>query len=443
MRILMVYPNRNRYLCPAPVGALLVTERLRHDGHDVRFLDLMHARDPQASLRAALAEHRPELVGFSIRNVDNQTMGNLDQPLDEAAELAALVKRESAAPLLLGGTAVTTFPARIRAKLGADYAMAGDDADAVARFVASLAKGAPDPESPGLVARLGGRTIENPPSIRGYRKQRFTGHADLDLTTYRKRGYYDCGVVTHSGCPLGCSFCDAHRTFGREYVLRDPQTVVEELTELCRLRGARSVWLINSGINRPLAYGKEILARIAEARLKLVFSCIVEPGEFDAELARLLRRAGCTSAMIFGSTLSDPVLERNQPFYRAKDVVEIASRLRDAKVPYFLGQMYGAPGETLAGIRDSLELAYRLKPAMIITGFGFRVQWDTPLREVAVREGMIAADDDCFTARFYTSPETPPAEAQACIKAFRRRHPWQAARFAAFIGRSIADQLFR
>ncbi|OHB66043.1 MAG: hypothetical protein A2V70_19290 [Planctomycetes bacterium RBG_13_63_9] len=438
----MVYTNRNRFLCPAPIGALLISQRLERDGHDVRFLDLMHEKDPNGSLRSVLRAHDPELTCFSIRNVDNMTMGSLDHPLDEVAEYAALVREESNGALLIGGTAVTTFPSQIRAFLGADYAITGDDPEPVSRFVASLESTEPDLDTPGLVHQRNGSVVHNPHTLKGYTEARFSGFGNIDLKKYRRKGYHDCGLVTSSGCPMGCSFCDAFRTFGSEYRLRDPDVVVDELTELRRKHGARSIWLINSGINRPLEHGKELCARIAEANLGLSFACIIEPGELDAEMAVLMKKAGCSAPMIFGTTLNDAVLERNQPFYRREDVVEAAKIFRDAKRDFLLGQHYGAPGETLDGVRDSLELAYRLKPAMIIASYGLRIQPETPVREIAIREGVISEAEDGYQARFYLSPGTPEEELKKCIKSFRRRHPWQIVRFLSFAGRSAIRSLF-
>jgi hypothetical protein len=213
--------------------------------------------------------------------------------------------------------------------------------------------------------------------------------------------------------------------------------VVEELRELRRRHGAKSVWLINCGLNRPPDFGKELCARIAEAKLGLSFGAILEPGEFDAEMARRMRAAGVTAPMIFGSTLSDPVLERNQPFYRRVDVETAARHCREAGMDFFLGQMYGMPGETLATIRESLEIAYRLKPAMLITGYGFRIQPGTPLRQVAELEGLIAPEDDGFEARFYLPPDAPAEGIARILRSFRRRHPLQPLRMVSYIVRSM------
>jgi len=109
LRILMVYTNRNRYLCPAPIGALLVSQRLSQDGHNVRFLDLMHEKDPGESLKSALREHRPELTCFSVRNVDNMTMDAPDHPLEQVAEFAALVRKENNGEVIRNPHAIQGF----------------------------------------------------------------------------------------------------------------------------------------------------------------------------------------------------------------------------------------------------------------------------------------------------------------------------------------------
>ena len=72
MRVMLVYSNRARIMEPAPpIGLSYVATATRRAGHEVRFLDLMISRDPMAEVKMALREFQPEVVGFSIRNIDN------------------------------------------------------------------------------------------------------------------------------------------------------------------------------------------------------------------------------------------------------------------------------------------------------------------------------------------------------------------------------------
>jgi radical SAM superfamily enzyme YgiQ (UPF0313 family) len=442
MRVLFVNTNRNRLLTPPPVGAMLVADHLRRDGHEMRFVDLMHSKRPKEDLASAVARHRPEFLCFSVRNRDNQDMGDFDDPLPEIRELVEHTRALCDAPSLIGGSAVTTFPRQLRSALAVDYAFAGDDPDLIARFLASIEAGDLDTGVAGLVYEESGEVHVNPPRLRGYRGLRFGGYDMLDMKAYRK-GYYDCGVVTQTGCPLGCVFCDAHTTFGRSYVLRDPGDVIDELRELKQVYRAKSVWLVNAGINRPLEYGKELMARIAESQVDLPFACIIEPGEFDADLARMLKKAGCQLVMLFGSTLCDRVLVQNGSHYRCDDIFDAARFLGEARLPYMLGLLFGQPGESVQSVEESLKKSLEIKPVFTQYGVGLRVQPDTPLREIAVEEGIIEADDDCFQASFYCSPEAPPDKLWKRIRRFKRMHPWHRLRMVSYVSRTTWESVSR
>jgi hypothetical protein len=146
--------------------------------------------------------------------------------------------------------------------------------------------------------------------------------------------------------------------------------------------------------------------------------------------------------MIFGSTLDDAALEQNQPHYRSADIARIAGHLSDADVPFMLGLMFGGIGETREGVKRSLETSLAMKPAMRIMGTGFRIQPDTPLRDAAITQGQITADDDCFHARFYEPADAPTEDIRAILRQFSRSHPFENLRMLGFVARSIREGIF-
>jgi len=161
MKVLMVYTNTYRMFAPAPLGASLVASRLRADGHDVRFLDLMFVKSPAAEAARVARDFQPDLIGYSIRNRDNQMSAALFDPLPMIRSIVSAVRAVRPVPVLLGGTAFTTFPRQWMDALDADYGMTGDDLASISRFVASLAVGSPDLAVPGLVHRAGGSIRRN------------------------------------------------------------------------------------------------------------------------------------------------------------------------------------------------------------------------------------------------------------------------------------------
>ena len=441
MKILMVYTNTYRELAPGPLGASLVAARLRRDGHEVRFLDLMFAKSPSEEAARVAREFEPDLVCYSIRNVDNQSSMYFFDPLPTLRSTLAAVRAAWPTPTLLGGTAFTTFPVQFLGELNADYGIAGDDLEPISRFVASLAAAEPDYTVPGLVYRAEDGIRRNPFTIRGYADRGFDGWDFIDLRSYRRSltTFWDSGLVVRTGCPFQCIFCDYFRTFGRESVLRNPRQVAEESRELQR-RGARSIIFADAGFNRPIEHGKEVLAALLSAGVRLTLTMIFEPGEMDQEFARLFRRAGGRAAVIYAGSLSDEVLDQARKPFQVDDVLRGAELLRKVGVRGFLYLTFGGPGETPATVEETLRTASRVGALRILVDHGYRIQPETELRQMAAAEGAIAQDDDCFRATFYHSPETPPEMLDRRLRRYQAEHRWDNLRAIPFMARLFWDK---
>ena len=169
MRILFVNTNRYKFLAPAPIGAMIVADRLKRDGHTVRFLDLMHSKSPMNDIESAVIETNPELLCFTIRNRDTQEMENYIDPLPDVVDIVSKAQSVCDAPSLIGGTAVSTFPSQMRKAMNSTYAFVGDDTELVSRFVASISSGRPDLTIPGLVYDLNDAEKINRVKFNGYR----------------------------------------------------------------------------------------------------------------------------------------------------------------------------------------------------------------------------------------------------------------------------------
>ena len=96
MRVLLVYWNPSRELLPAPpIGLAYVATATRRAGHDVEVLDLVGRRRPLDDLRAGLAARAPDVVGLSIRNIDNVVRQRPAWHLADARRLVAAIREAS------------------------------------------------------------------------------------------------------------------------------------------------------------------------------------------------------------------------------------------------------------------------------------------------------------------------------------------------------------
>jgi hypothetical protein len=124
VRVLIISANRYDFPYPVyPLGAAQVSAALRRFGHEVRLLDLNC--EPEG-VEAAVREFVPEVVGISVRNIDDALIQRRETFFDDLAGLCRLVKERSRAVLVLGGSGFSIFPEALMLRTGADYGIQGE-----------------------------------------------------------------------------------------------------------------------------------------------------------------------------------------------------------------------------------------------------------------------------------------------------------------------------
>ena len=78
MRVLLISGNREAsgVMTPLPLGLACVAAATAKAGFEVRFLDLLSAPDWESATQNAITRLRPDVIGLSVRNIDDQTMIN-------------------------------------------------------------------------------------------------------------------------------------------------------------------------------------------------------------------------------------------------------------------------------------------------------------------------------------------------------------------------------
>src|SRR6478672_5217863 len=164
-RVLLVSTNRERQPYPVvPNGLACVASALDAAGHEVQFLDLCFAKDPTTAARDASRRFNPDVIGVSVRNIDNSDAIALRHYTPEAREvLHSLRGAAPEAKVIAGGAAFGVAPEALFRDLGVDYAVAGDGERASVALVDALSSGRPIEALPGLVRDRNGTVAFTPP----------------------------------------------------------------------------------------------------------------------------------------------------------------------------------------------------------------------------------------------------------------------------------------
>lgn len=358
MRVLLVYSNQTRDLIlPPPIGLSYIATATRRAGHEVRFLDLLTARDPTAALRAALHEFRPEAVGISVRNIDNVVHQRLRAHLGELARFIAEIRRVSGrnVPIVLGGPAISILGGAALRHVDADYAVRGEGEIAFPALLAALAVGREPVSIPGVCTRATGVTRADgaPARLSAFGA---SGMQDwIDWTTYRRHGG-TFAIQTKRGCPMPCNYCTYPDIEGRTFRRREAEDVADEIETVHRRLAPKTFEFVDSTFNLPQAHALDICKAIVRRRIKTNFTAPgINPRATSAELFAFMKRAGFNSMMVTPESGNDIMLRNLDKGFDMEDVRRTARLARASGLHSTWFFMLGGPGETRVTVNETLR----------------------------------------------------------------------------------------
>ena len=428
-RVLLVSTNRERAPQPVvPNGVACVAASLAHAGHEVRVLDLCFARDPLRATSDVARSFRPDVIGVSVRNIDNSDLIALRHYTPEAvAVTTALRAAAPQATVIGGGAAFGVAPGALTDALGLDWAVAGDGERAAVALIDALASGRTPGEIPGLVRRDGSTSRLIPPggdaSLDSLPHVRM--HDWLDLGAYQRHGA-TVPIQTKRGCVFRCVYCTYLNVEGWGYRLRDPESVADEIESLRREAGVRRFEFVDSTFNSPPRHAIAVCEAIVRRGLHVHLDTTnFTPASATPELLVAMRAAGFRWLGITAESASDAVLARLEKGFDADRVRDVAERVERAGMRVLWIFLVGGPGETVQTLDETLRFAeWRLSrgDAAYVT-VGLRIYPGTTLQRIAADEGVVKATDPLLTPRFYLSPTLDRDAALAGLREVAGRHP--------------------
>ena len=430
-RVLLVSTNRERQPYPVvPNGLACVASALDAAGHSVEFLDLCFAKNAVASARGAASRFRPDVIGVSVRNIDNSDAIALRHYTPEAREvLHALREAAPSARVVAGGAAFGVAPEALFRDLAVDYAVAGDGERASVALIDALSSGtgAAIDALPGLVRERNGTVVFTPPGEDADLDSlpRPSLHRWIDLARYQRHGA-TIPIQTKRGCVYKCVYCTYRNVEGWGYRTRDPELVTDEIEELKVKAHIRHFDFVDSTFNSPPGHALRVCEAITRRKLNVHLDTTnFTPAAASSELLRAMTLAGFRTLGITAESASDPVLEKLEKGFTAAKVREVAERVEKHGIKTLWIFLVGGPGETTQTVEETLSFArWRLErgDAVYLT-VGLRIYPGTTLHRIAISEGIVPSASSLLDPTFYFSSELHFEETVARLKRFAAEHP--------------------
>ncbi len=404
MKISIISLNRERIPDPLlPIGPAIVAASLRAEGHEVRMLDLCHQKAPEPALASHLTAWQPDLVGISLRQLENNQMIGHRSYLQDAMQVVERVKEVSSCPIVVGGSGFSLFPSEALQFLDVPYGLAGEAEHSVTALVRCIETGRPPSDVPGACYRAGQRVIVNGLA----RVRNFSGlpSPGYDLVDCRK--YVDenaaLPIESKRGCALRCSFCpeNAYREGPR---LKPPTLTVDEIERLTKQVGTNRLFLTDGVFQYPpehaMAFCREMIRRQPDVR----WMAGVSPVGLSRKMLQAMKEAGCVGVGLGLDAATDGMLKSYRKAFTQADIVRCLADLRAVGMPFAIYMLFGGPGETLESVHRSLDFLDAQAPdKTVFISMGIRVFRGTALERTARREGLIKPRQNMLLPTYYLS----------------------------------------
>jgi radical SAM superfamily enzyme YgiQ (UPF0313 family) len=408
MRVLLISANTEMINMPVlPLGLACIARATEQAGHAVGIINLMAREDVDQAIAASIHDFCPEVIGISVRNIDDQVMGAPRFLLEPVRQMVALCRKLTDRPIILGGAGYSIFPHSALNYLQADAGIQGEGERAFVQVLKRLEKGQDLSGMPGVY--LPDEGLQAP-------VERVAALDDLALPL---PGIHLClpaqlkprdiwlPFQTRRGCSMGCSYCSTALIEGTRLRRRDPQRVVEILSAYAAA-GFGRFFFVDNTFNLPSGYAKDLCERIAGQGLKVAWRCILYPWKVDQQLVEKMAGAGCVEVSLGFESGSASILRQMRKKHSLEDVRNISEMLKQHGIRRMGFLLLGGPGENRKTVIQSLEFAADLNlEAMKITT-GIRIYPDTPLARLAQSEGRLEPGEDLLFPKFYMAEGLDP-----------------------------------
>ncbi len=98
MNVLLISANTESINMPvAPLGMACVAAAAEQAGHDVISINLMAQSDAMDALGPPIETIQPDVIGISVRNIDDQVSANSRLLLEPAKDIVSICRKHSGA----------------------------------------------------------------------------------------------------------------------------------------------------------------------------------------------------------------------------------------------------------------------------------------------------------------------------------------------------------
>lgn len=351
--ILFVTPNFKTNILEIPLGSLLLGTILRQNGMDVGFASFSQfgSVEPfEDFLRNGveqISKEDPKIVSFYTRCDSYHIVLRLAQRLKAAMPQTWIV--------FGGPQADITACDTVRNFDYVDFVCCGEGETTVCPLFASLLKGQPDLDVPGLVYCKDGQPVKNPrPAL--MEDLDALPMVDYSLVQTVDTEGQDFPVDVGRGCPFGCTYCSTNTFWGRKYRLKSPERIAQDVKDVHDRFGFASFAFEHDMFTMKRSQVEQTCKLLKKLDFPIRWRCSARVDCIDEGLIDTMVDAGMYAIYIGIETGSARMQKKINKNLKLEHVLPMLRYIHSKGVKVTTSFIYGFPEETREDLCQTMEL---------------------------------------------------------------------------------------
>ncbi|MFE2285502.1 B12-binding domain-containing radical SAM protein [Streptomyces sp. NPDC059443] len=161
-----------------------------------------------------------------------------------------------------------------------------------------------------------------------------------------------------SGCTYSCKFCMTSTFWDRDFRIKDPAVILDELRFLHRTYGVTQFNFLHDNFANKRPYLDEFVSYFSEHNDMFEWGCAVRPDNVNPSLLRRMADAGCFNIFCGTDAGSEKILKAMLKMPSTKRTYEFFRSAQEVGIQFETNTIVGYPDETAEDLEKSLEVVF-------------------------------------------------------------------------------------
>lgn len=167
-------------------------------------------------------------------------------------------------------------------------------------------------------------------------------------------------VMTSRGCPFQCAYCSKD-VFLNNFRAVSSKRVADEIEMLISKYGAKEIHFYDDDFTINMARAEEICDEILKRNIKISWSCTTRVDLVNEKLLEKMKKAGCWLISYGVESGNQKILDSINKGIKIEKIIDTFKTTKKAGILTLGYFMVGLPGDTEETIKDTFELAKKIK----------------------------------------------------------------------------------